>query len=269
METVAKKQLMDLIEKQTENQARHPWEVARFKILNKIFRRNASFSRADTFTVLDIGCGDTYIANAFLNIYPNVKYYAVDTAFTSNMITEYNSKFKNIGKEIYLYNNLSDINNNVSADVVFLFDVIEHIDNEIAFLKQLKNNALIKESADLYITVPAFNSLFSSHDIFLKHFRRYNAGELKRVISNSELKCVEQGYFFFSLLIPRYLNVLKEKNNSSLKHTKGIGVWKSKGIIDKIIVACFMLDYCIMVFFKLFGIKLPGLSNYIICKQSV
>ena len=261
---------MDLVEKKNENSDRHPWEIARFKILLKLFTKHTNINSNDRFTVIDIGCGDTYFAEEFLNVFSNCEYIAVDTAFSDELIMQYNKTFKEKNRNIILHKSYSDIDNQLKArcDYIFLFDVIEHIEDEVEFLKGLYNNGLLNINAQCFITVPAYESLFSSHDTFLKHFRRYNKSLLVKNIENAGLLNVSQGFFFFSLLFPRILNVIKEKIIPP-KITQGIGQWKSKGVIDKLIANILVFDFVIASKLKIIGISLPGLSNFIICKKSV
>ena len=262
---------MDLVEKRINNLSRHPWELARLKIVLKIFKKNLKYSNIDKFTVLDIGCGDTFIANAFLDRYPNATYHAVDKAFSDTQINSYTKIYFEKGKNILLYKDLDDVKKNSAGkiNVVFLFDVIEHIENETVFLSHLNNNDLVNENAFFFITVPAFNSLFSSHDVFLNHYRRYNGPQLRATIEKVGLMKCKQGFFFFLLLIFRFVQVICEKKIKKNKNNIGVGAWSSKGIIDKIIINTLLLDYYFISLFNWAGIKIPGLSNFIICKRSV
>lgn len=57
-----------------------------------------------------------------------------------------------------------------------LFDVLEHIEKDEAFLVDLRQ-AMATEGR-LYLTVPAYRSLWSGEDVEAGHFRRYTRGEL-------------------------------------------------------------------------------------------
>jgi hypothetical protein len=118
--------------------------------------------------------------------------------------------------------------------------------------------------------VPAFQSLFGSHDTFLGHYRRYSNRQTRKVLKSMGLEIVSSGYFF-SLLIPvRLMQVLKEK----VFGTKGdveskLVSWrggKKKSVIIKHIL---YIDFLVSRFFGFFGINLPGLSNYVICRKPV
>ena len=64
----------------------------------------------------------------------------------------------------------------IKADIVLAMDVLEHIQDDYSTLKEWKNT--LKPNGLLLITVPAFQHLWSSHDIFLGHHRRYNKKDI-------------------------------------------------------------------------------------------
>lgn len=62
------------------------------------------------------------------------------------------------------------------ADIVLMMDVLEHIENDSGFLSDFISR--LKKGAHMLITVPAEMSLWSPHDEFHGHFRRYSKNEL-------------------------------------------------------------------------------------------
>jgi hypothetical protein len=64
-------------------------------------------------------------------------------------------------------------------DLLLLFDVLEHISNEDAFLDAIRFHA--KPGATMLVHVPAFQSLWSRYDEAVGHQRRYSAGDLQKV----------------------------------------------------------------------------------------
>jgi len=89
-----------------------------------------------------------------------------------------------------------------SVDAVGLFDVLEHIREDQEFIQEL--HRIIKPGGRLYMTVPAFESLWSRADIEAGHFRRYT---LKRVRNDLKAKFhVDWStYFFAALTLPIFL----------------------------------------------------------------
>jgi len=61
--------------------------------------------------------------------------------------------------------------------------------------------ALLARSGHAVVTVPAYRWLWSAHDEFLHHKRRYSAAELREKISAAGLRAAQLTYFN-SLLFP-------------------------------------------------------------------
>lgn len=65
-------------------------------------------------------------------------------------------------------------------DLIGVFDVIEHIEDDLGALTAL--HSLNRVGGFTVVTVPAFPSLWSSHDEVNHHWRRYTKGSLARVL---------------------------------------------------------------------------------------
>ncbi len=59
-----------------------------------------------------------------------------------------------------------------TADLFLLMDVLEHVRDDVALLSSIL--AVAKPGAQVLITVPANESLWSPHDVTLGHYRRYS-----------------------------------------------------------------------------------------------
>ena len=90
--------------------------------------------------------------------------------------------------------------------------------------KQVQSKNFVQNETIWFITVPAFQNLFCTHDVFLGHYRRYDNQMLISHTEKANLKTLDVGYFFMSLLLPRYLQVKKEKSNQSLPATTGLNI---------------------------------------------
>ena len=88
----------------------------------------------------------------------------------------------------------------LSFDVLLATDVIEHVDDDTAVLRELRRVAA--REARLILTVPAYQWLWSSHDESVHHRRRYTARRLReRVLAAGWAPTVET--YFFSTVLPR------------------------------------------------------------------
>lgn len=84
-------------------------------------------------------------------------------------------------------------------DLICLFDVLEHIEQDTETLTVLKRQ--LAPGGRLLLTVPAYQWMWSSHDVFLHHKRRYSAAELQEKACSSGLKTDRISYFN-TLLFP-------------------------------------------------------------------
>lgn len=78
-------------------------------------------------------------------------------------------------------------------DLICLFDVLEHIDQDVETLIAVKR--LLAAGGRVLVTVPAHRWLWSAHDEFLHHKRRYSATEFRQKIAVSELQPLRISYF--------------------------------------------------------------------------
>ena len=70
-----------------------------------------------------------------------------------------------------------------SFDVLLATDVLEHVDDDVAALRELRRVAA--PGAVLLVTVPAHPRLWSAHDAALHHLRRYRRAELLARVRNA------------------------------------------------------------------------------------
>ena len=81
-----------------------------------------------------------------------------------------------------------------------LFDVLEHIENDDDYLEKICNS-IIKDGY-LFITVPAYNFLWSKQDTESGHFRRYSLYELKNKLKTVGFEILYSTYIFSFLVLP-------------------------------------------------------------------
>jgi SAM-dependent methyltransferase len=81
-----------------------------------------------------------------------------------------------------------------SLPAIGVFDVLEHIKDDVGFLKHLHD--LLEPGGMLYLTVPAYNFLWSKADILAGHHRRYTICSLKAKLSAAGIKVAFDTYLF-------------------------------------------------------------------------
>lgn len=85
-----------------------------------------------------------------------------------------------------------------SFDVLFATDVIEHLDDDVLALRELRRVAA--DGARLVLTVPAYDWLWSDHDVSVHHRRRYTAALLAERVRAAAWSPAVETYFFATAL---------------------------------------------------------------------
>lgn len=86
---------------------------------------------------------------------------------------------------------------------VGLFDVLEHIQDDIAFLTELYN--YLEKDGFIYITVPAYQFLWSNEDSDAGHYRRYTIKQLENKLEKIGFEVLHSTYIFTILPLPIWL----------------------------------------------------------------
>lgn len=81
-----------------------------------------------------------------------------------------------------------------------LFDVLEHIENTKEFLGRI-NSSLTSEGL-IFLTVPAFQLLWSEEDVRAGHFKRYTISSVRKELREAGFEIIDHNYFFSMLPIP-------------------------------------------------------------------
>lgn len=84
-------------------------------------------------------------------------------------------------------------------DLICFFDCLEHIADDVASLARMQS--LLAPGGVIVVTVPACPALWSAHDVFLRHYRRYSRATLKQC-SEAAGYDVERISYFNTLLFP-------------------------------------------------------------------
>jgi len=139
--------------------------------------------------VLDIGAGSGFFSKKLLAAGFCEHAICVDTAYRSERTEVHCDKHIEFVRSTDL----------VTQDLILMMDVIEHVEDDVAFIRAYTDR--MPESAMLLVTVPAFQFLWSGHDVFLGHKRRYTLSSLHQAIDKAGLEVIRSRYFF-SILLP-------------------------------------------------------------------
>ena len=251
---------MDLSEfarlKDKNNYSRHPWEIARKNVLLKFLKQsNISFPIS---RIVDIGSGDAFVIHTLVKQNLAKEYFAIDIEYNEEVISQLQDN--NVNSKVIYVNNLKEYFSkfNTSEPTLFLcMDVLEHLENENEILELLN-----KGNNYYFFAVPAFQNVFSDHDVLLGHYRRYTLNRLKQLLLKKEFKIIEKGYYFTSLLVFRWIDKLINKNKKA-----SIDNWEGGKFKSKLITSILKIDFLFSLVLKKLGVTIPGLSCYCLCKK--
>lgn len=141
------------------------------------------------FSVMDIGAGSGFFSETLIRELPQAVTGAtlVDTGFPELI---------SIANNIIRRKDLPEVFHNES---LILMDVLEHVESEFDFLQSIYSRRNIHYKHPFFITVPAFQSLWSPHDIYLGHYRRYTAQHLRQSLQRAGWTPTRIYYLYGSL----------------------------------------------------------------------
>jgi 2-polyprenyl-3-methyl-5-hydroxy-6-metoxy-1,4-benzoquinol methylase len=134
--------------------------------------------------ILDVGAGSGFFSRFLLQNTEAKKSVCVDSAYLTDHVEEIN------GKQIYFVKSIDSSD----ADTILMTDVLEHISDDTAFLRSYAEKT--KKSSRFLFSVPAFQFLWSGHDVFLGHYRRYTLQQLENTVRKSGLIPIFGCYYF-------------------------------------------------------------------------
>lgn len=243
---------MDLRETDNIHTTRHPWETARLKALQRILAPELF----EGITVLDVGCGDGFISRGVFDPLRRKEITCVDI----NLSEEWILGLTNLSQGVRYQ---KEMPHEGRYDLIMLLDVIEHIESEKDFLVDIVDRYSVTKGK-VMITVPAFQAIFGRHDVFLGHYRRYNLKELRELSAACGLDVLSSGYLFSSLLLPK---LVLYKLLSIGKDSEGAGNWNRGKGITKFIENILNFDNNLLISASRLGIKIPGLTGWVLCEK--
>lgn len=139
--------------------------------------------------ILDIGAGSGFFSKKLLSDTTAKEAWCVDISYESD------SDATETGKPVYFRRSIDKVN----ADLVLLMDVLEHVDDDVGLLRDYVNK--VPSGTRFLISVPAFQFLWSGHDVFLEHKRRYRLNQMEHVVRQAGLT-VKNGAYYFGAAFP-------------------------------------------------------------------
>lgn len=193
---------MDLLENTDSVDKNHWYYRHKYRaILGAILKNSES-----QFKLADIGAGSAIFSLQLQEMFPSNMFYAIDINYSDIQLANSTQNFV-FSREL------------VPADVYLLNDVLEHIQNPSEILESIYD--LNKNSYLLIITVPAFQALWSGHDVYLGHFRRYSKSSLQEYFKDTDRYSSLETYYLYQSLFPlAYLSkkLQRKANRSQMKN---------------------------------------------------
>jgi SAM-dependent methyltransferase len=182
---------------------RHWWYRGRRSVLDRVI--SGLGLPEERARILDAGCGSGR------NMVELARYGTVTGVELSATSAEL-ARVRNCG-EVIEGSVLQMPFESASFDFAVSLDVIEHLEDDLAALRELRR--AVAPGGALLITVPAYQWLWSGHDEINHHHRRYTRRSLQRVAELAGWRQVRTTYFN-SLLLPAaiVLRVLDRVNRA-------------------------------------------------------
>jgi len=139
--------------------------------------------------ILDVGAGSGVFSRHLIDCGMTLGAVCVDP----NYAREYNENYN--GASLSFVHTVTK----VSQELILMMDVLEHVDDDVGLLRGYSEK--MRSGGRVVITVPAFQFLWSGHDVYLEHRRRYTLSQIENVAEQAGLR-VQHSRYFFGILFP-------------------------------------------------------------------
>lgn len=173
---------MDLIETNLTNPIVHWYYAHKFW-----FIKNSALWVGTHCRLADIGAGSALFSKELLKLNIVSEVVAVDTNYPVNLESEL------AGLEFVKETRYKGFTH------FLLTDVLEHVEDDKKFLENIVSEAEL--NSKFIITVPALMCLWSGHDVFLKHYRRYTKNQISSVARSAGLE-INSVRYTYSTVFP-------------------------------------------------------------------
>ncbi|MBM3493051.1 MAG: class I SAM-dependent methyltransferase [Armatimonadetes bacterium] len=175
------------------------WFVGRRRLVLDLMAQRYG-SRAD-LDILDVGCGTGAMSSALR------RFGRVVSADLSDLALRYSARR---GLTALCSADATRLPlRSESFDAIVALDLLEHIPDDAAAAHEFAR--ALRPGGCLFATVPAYQSLWSGHDLALMHMRRYTAREVGRLVSGQALRVLRLSYAMTALFPIVWLVRMRER----------------------------------------------------------
>jgi len=197
---------MDIKELESGVDPKTHWYYQSKKIPLFSFVKKINRQLGKPLTIIDFGAGSGFFSYELEQFNPELteKIYLVDIEYSDKELSD--TKGQKIEKR-------REMPDNVESAVVVMMDVLEHIEHDDAVLAHIKSKCL--KNCYYFITVPAFLSLWSGHDVYLGHYRRYRIPTLHSLLNKVGFEIGNISYLYGSIFPLVWAVRMLTKNTTS------------------------------------------------------
>jgi len=189
---------------------KHWWFQGRKELVLNLLRR---YQPCNNPRILDVGCGTGGMLAGYEQ---HGKALGIDTAEEAAHFCHLRGLGMMVGSGTELP--FAD----ESMDVVSALDVIEHVEDDRGILAEMRR--VCRKDGVLLLTVPAFQFLWSSHDVLNHHKRRYVRQGIADLLGGAGFKPLKLSYYNTFLLpaavVRKYL--LRARNHGTESHLERV-----------------------------------------------
>ena len=166
--------------------------------------------------ILDVGCGEGLF-------FPRLRQFGLVEGIEPawRMENERNAD----GNHIYTCSFDQNFQPPHKYSLILMLDVLEHLQDPIGALRHARE--LLEPNGTILITVPAFRTLWTNHDVLNHHFTRYTKAGLGQLTASAGLRIIEARYFFHWLYVAKFIVHIFEHAfhpESKLPHVPRAGI---------------------------------------------
>ena len=165
------------------------WMLGRKNIIRRFLTQAKRFFAGEHLKIMDVGCGSGGVFDVL------AEFGEVFGAEPSPILAR-RARLRGIASTVF-EEDVSRLEFTGQVDIITMFDVLEHIEHDVDFLRKLRATA--SEDHLMLISVPACQFLFGEHDTILHHYRRYSSQTLKKLFLDSDYEVIKMSYFMFFL----------------------------------------------------------------------